>query len=113
MKNRNIIKSLLMWLLVGIVSSIVSHFLLEFIMRDFHFGNVLNEILNGKGMLFLLGSGVIFLFYTLFSTLAGSATIGSIAILSITSLIGIATNLKSSLRGEPIYPNEIYLKFTG
>ena len=108
MKSKKIITNLLMWLLVGIVSSIVSHFLLEFIMRDFHFGNVLNEILNGKGMLFLLGSGVIFLFYTLFSTLFGSAVIGSISVVSVTSLIAIANNLKGSFRGEPIYPNEIY-----
>ena len=102
------IKSFLIWLLAGIVSSIVSHFLLESIMRDFQFGYVLNEILNGKGMLFLLGSGIIFLFYTLFSTLFSSAVIGSISIITVTSLIAISTNLKGSLRGEPIYPNEIY-----
>lgn len=98
MKNRKNIKNLLMWLLVGIVSSIVAHFLLEIIMRDFHFGYVLNEISNGKGMLFLLGSGVIFLFYTLFSTLFGSAAIGSISVISVTSLIAIANNLKDSFR---------------
>jgi len=94
---------------IGILASLLSHFIIELLYHDYNFSHVINIVIVERIELFLLGSAVLFLLYTLLSSIFGSATIGSGVLLLISTVLGIATRYKMVFRSEPLYPNELYM----
>lgn len=97
------------WLIVGIIGSLLSHYLIEILYYNYNYEHVHNLIINVRPELFLLGSAILFVFYTLFSSIFGSSVIGGIILVLLSWTAGIATKYKSVYRAEPLYPNELYM----
>ena len=97
------------WLIVGIIGSLLSHYLIEILYYNYNFEHVHNLIIHVRPELFLLGSAILFVFYTLFSSIFGSSVIGGIILVLLSWTAGIATKYKSVYRAEPLYPNELYM----
>lgn len=109
MKNFSTYKRIFTWLAVGIIGSLLSHYLIEILYYNYNFEHVHNLIIDGRPELFLLGSAILFVFYTLFSSVFGSSVIGGILLVLLSWTAGIATKYKSLYRAEPLYPNELYM----
>jgi len=107
LKNKTL-KNILFWITCGIFFSLLGHFIIELIYYDYDFTFVIEEIVNVRPILFLLGSIILFLFYTLFSSIFNSSIIGGILLLLASWVTGVAANLKSISRAEPLYPSDLY-----
>lgn len=102
-------KYIIMWLIIGILAAVVGHFLLELLHHNYNFENATNFLFQNHTELFFLGTGILFILYTLFSSLFGSSIIGSILLLLISVGFGLTTQYKHLFRAEPFYPNEFYM----
>src|SRR5690625_477639 len=101
---RNIAK----WLVVGILISILAHFIIELLYFGYDFRHVVEQIFNERPTLFIYGTSIIFIIYILFTSVFGSTIIGAIIISCFAWIIGVATKLKTVARAEPLYPNDVY-----
>src|SRR5699024_4517520 len=97
------------WLIVGMITSFVSHYLIDIIYYNYNFEHVHKLILNERTEIFLFGAILFFIFYILFSSLLGSSILGGSIIIIIAGVIGTVSKYKSILRAEPLYPNELYM----
>jgi len=95
--------------IIGLIVSLLSHFIIELLYYNYNFEHVVDLIFNVRTELFLLGSAILFLFYSLFTSIFGSTVMGSILVLLMSWGLGIATKYKSVFRAEPLYPNELYM----
>src|SRR5699024_8893248 len=100
---------MLFWLIIGVVVSLFSHYLIDIIYYNYNFDHVHNLILSKRTELFLLGAIVLFIFYILFSSLLNSSILGGGILLISSGIIGTVSRYKSILRAEPLYPNELYM----
>lgn len=107
--KKKLIKNTLFFIIIGIIASLFSHFIIEMYYYNHNFEHVINLIFNVRTELFLLGSAIFFIFYMLFTSIFGSSIIGSILIILLSWAFGIATQYKSIFRSEPLYPNELYM----
>jgi len=107
LKNKTL-KNILFWIICGIFFSLLGHFIIELIYYDYDFTFVIEEIVNVRPTLFLLGSAILFLIYTLFSSIFNSSVIGGGLLLLVSWVTGIATHLKSLSRAEPLYPSDLH-----
>ena len=94
--------------MIGLLVSFSAHYLLELFHFNFNFSHVWQEITQARPQLFLYGTVLIFVLYTFFSSLFGSAVMGGMVVLFLSWFGGISTNLKAAVRAEPVYPNDIY-----
>lgn len=108
-KNRKFVKKILFFIILGIASALLSHFIIEMYYYNHNFEHVKNLIFNVRTELFLLGSSILFVFYILFSSAFGSSIIGSVLLILLSWTFGVATRYKSLFRSEPLYPNELYM----
>lgn len=106
--EKNQIKKIIQWLMIGLLVSFSAHYLLELFHFNFNFSHVWQEITQARPQLFLYGTVLIFVLYTFFSSLFGSAVMGGMVVLFLSWFGGISTNLKAAVRAEPVYPNDIY-----
>ena len=109
MRDKFKLKNVLIWLMVGIIVSLLSHFIIELLYYNYNFEHVMDLIFNVRTELFLLGSAILFLIYSLFSSIFGSTVMGSLSLIALSWALGIATKYKSVFRSEPLYPNELYM----
>ena len=107
--NTTQIKKLTTWLAIGLICSLISHYLIELIYFNFDFKRVYSLVFEQRTELFLLGSMIIFIIYSLFSFLMGSSVVGAILAFLISGSFGVITKLKAIHRAEPFFPNEIYM----
>lgn len=107
MKNKQHIKNDLTWLIMGLISSLLAHFIIEFTYRNYTFEKVM-EFINTRPEMFVYGSMVVFILYILFSALAGNALVGAVVVLPLAWLTGMAAKIKVLHRAEPLYPNDLY-----
>src|SRR5699024_7735590 len=106
-KNQKLLKNLSIYLIIGILTSIVSHIIIEVFHFNYDIAYVMEQNFNARPMIFLYGVIILFLFYIFFTSLTGSSVIGSILLVLLSLITGVATNLKNMHRAEPLYPNEI------
>lgn len=109
MKNKKLFKNILLFIILGIIVSLFSHFIIEMYYYNHNYEHVKNLIFETRTELFLMGSAILFIIYTLFSSLFGSSIIGSVLLLLLSWMFGIGTHYKSIFRSEPLYPNELYM----
>lgn len=109
MNYYKLLREILMFLTIGIITSIFSHFVIEMYYYNHNYEHVKNLILEGRPELFLMGTIILFIIYTLITSLIGSSVMGGIILVLISWIFGIATYYKSIFRSEPLYPNELYM----
>lgn len=109
MKNFNNYKKILIWLFVGALASIFSHFLIDYLFYNQNFEVARRVMLETRSEVFMLGAGILFILYVLLSSLFGSPVIGAGLLVTFSWLIGTVTRYKSLFRAEPLYPNEFYM----
>ena len=97
------------WLIIGIISSMISHFIIEFLFYEYEYTLVLNRILETHTEVFSLGAAILFIFYVFLSSLFGNSFLGGGILIMLSWLIGIITQYKNLFRAEPLYPNEFYM----
>lgn len=108
-KNFKKIKKAFVWLFVGIVGSVLSHFIIDFLYYNNNYEVARRVMLETRTEVFILGATILFVFYVLFSSMFGSTVLGVSLLLMVAWLIGMTTQYKSILRAEPLYPNEFYM----
>lgn len=106
--QKHFIKQAVKWLAIGLIASTAAHFLIEWYHFNFNFDHVIDQITQVRPELFLYGTLIIFVLYTLLSSLLGSSVTAGTIVLFLGWLLGISTNLKAGIRAEPVYPNDIY-----
>lgn len=106
--QKRLIKQAVKWLVIGLIASTAAHFIIELYHFNFNFAHVIDQITQVRPELFLYGTLIIFVLYTLLSSLLGSSFTAGMVVLFLGWLLGISTNLKASIRSEPVYPNDIY-----
>lgn len=104
---KEILKETSFFIVIGLISSLLSAYIIDIFYYNFNFEHVHNVILDGRPELFLLGVAILFIFYVLLSSSFGSIVIAGIVLMLFSTLTGIATYFKIDLRAEPIYPSEI------
>lgn len=109
MKKTDIYKKVILWLFLGVVSSILAHFIIDYLFYDYNFEVARRVMTDTRTEVFILGAAILFIIYTLFSSLFGSSAMGAGTLLMLSWLIGTVTRYKSIYRAEPLYPNEFYM----
>lgn len=107
MKFNAIIKKVIIWIILGIIFSLLSHYVIELLYYNYNIDHVKNLIFEVRPELFLLGSLVLFTIYSFFTFLSGSPTVGGILLLLLSWAFGLATQYKNEFRAEPLYANEL------
>lgn len=108
-KKTDIYKKVILWLFLGVVSSILAHFIIDYLFYDYNFEVARRVMMDTRTEVFILGAAILFIIYTLFSSLFGSSVMGAGTLLMLSWLIGTVTRYKSIYRAEPLYPNEFYM----
>lgn len=102
-------KKIAVWLVVGVISAFISHYIIELLFLNLNFESLHEIIFNTRTELFSLGVGVLFVLYSFISLVVGSSLVGGVVTLLASTMLGITTKLKSDFRGEPFFPNELYM----
>ena len=93
--QKHFIKQAVKWLAIGLIASTAAHFLIEWYHFNFNFDHVIDQITQVRPELFLYGTLIIFVLYTLLSSLLGSSVTAGTIVLFLGWLLGISTNLKA------------------
>ena len=109
MKKKENIKKIIIWFLIGIISSLLSHYIIEILFLNYDFKHVNTQILEVRPELFLLGSIILFVIYMFFSSILGSGLLGSLLLIVTSCGFGLATKYKKVFRFETLYLNELYM----
>ncbi|HLS71884.1 MAG TPA: sulfatase-like hydrolase/transferase [Chitinophagaceae bacterium] len=99
----------MVWLIIGIVSSLLSHFIIDFLFYNYNFEVARRVMFDTRTEVFLLGAGILFIFYILLSSIFGSSFLGGAILITLAGIIGTITRYKNLLRAEPLFPNEFYM----
>ncbi len=99
-KKTNYLNHFFYWLTTGLIISVISHLAIEVLQRAGFTGMWLPL------PVFLLGTGILFVLYTLLSALLGSSTLGAVGLFVTALTLGISNRVKIHYRAEPIFPNE-------
>lgn len=109
LSKKRLAQKILFFIVIGVLASLFSHFIIEMYYYNHNYEHVKNLIFNVRTELFLMGSAILFILYSLFSFIFGSSIIGSVLLLLLSWTFGVATKYKSIFRSEPLYPNELYM----
>lgn len=96
-------------MIVGIISSVLAHFIIDFLFYNYNFEVARRVMFDTRTEVFVLGAAILFIIYTLLSSLFGSSILGAGTLIMLSWLIGMVTRYKSIYRAEPLYPNEFYM----
>lgn len=109
MKKPHNYKKIFIWLIVGIISSVLAHFIIDFLFYNYNFEVARRVMFDTRTEVFILGAAILFIIYTLLSSLFGSSILGAGILIMLSWLIGTVTRYKNIYRAEPLYPNEFYM----
>ena len=105
-KTQTILIGCLKTILVGLVMSIAGNFLLQFFQNQYSFSLAMNFAFNWHTELFLFGAFLLFVLYIWMTALFGSRWLSALILLLGVLVIGVTTQQKMALRGEPLYPSD-------
>ncbi len=105
-KTQTILTGCLKTILVGLVMSIAGNFLLQFFQNQYSFSLAMNFAFNWHTELFLFGAFLLFVLYIWMTALFGSRWLSALILLLGVLVIGVTTQQKMALRGEPLYPSD-------
>jgi phosphoglycerol transferase MdoB-like AlkP superfamily enzyme len=103
MEKSNYLKRILFWLLLGLAASLLAHLIIEGLQR-IGFTDTWLPV-----QFFVIGTGILFIIYTFFSSLLGSATLGGISLILTAVIIGSINRSKIHYRAEPLFPSDFII----
>ena len=108
-KKKKLIRNIMIFIIIGIIVSLFSHFVIEMYYYNHNYEHVKTLIFETRTELFIYGSAILFVIYTLLTSIFGSVIIGGLLLPLLSWAVGMATYYKSIFRSEPLYPNELYM----
>lgn len=108
-KESSILVNSLKTILVGLITAFIGNFLLQLFQNHYSFSLAVNFVFLWHTELFLLGVFLLFLLYLWIAAVIGSRWLSVLVMTVIIIAIGVATQQKMALRGEPLYPSDFLL----
>jgi len=95
------------FLLIGLVSSILASFVVQYFYMGFNLENVHNFIFNIRTEVFILSCLVFFSLFLFLASLIGSAVLSGSFLTVFSLILGSTAYLKYQYRNEPLFPSEL------
>ncbi len=92
--------------LLGLITAFIGNFSLQFFQNQYNFSLAVNFTFQWHTEMFLLGMFLLFTLYLWITALIGSRWVSTLILLIITVAMGLTTQQKMALRGEPLYPSD-------
>lgn len=94
-------------ILLGLITAFIGNFLLQFFQNQYDFSLAVKFTFEWHTELFLLGMFLLFTLYLWITALSGSRWLSALIMLVIVVAMGVTTQQKMALRGEPLYPSDL------
>ncbi|WP_035054494.1 LTA synthase family protein [Carnobacterium pleistocenium] len=108
-KESSILINSLITILIGLIIAFFGNFLLQFFQNQYDFSLAVNFTFYWNTEIFLLGALLLFLLYLWIAALVGSRWLSVLIMTVIIVAMGVTTQQKMALRGEPLYPSDLLL----
>lgn len=93
-------------ILLGLITAFIGNFSLQLFQNQYNFSLAIHFTFQWHTEMFLLGMFLLFTLYLWLTALSGSRWLSALILLIITIAMGVTTQQKMALRGEPLYPSD-------
>lgn len=93
-------------ILLGLITAFIGNFSLQLFQNQYNFSLAIHFTFQWHTEMFLLGMFLLFTLYLWLTALSGSRWLSALILLIITVAMGVTTQQKMALRGEPLYPSD-------